>query len=308
MSRTEAGRSHPRSEPKFVKPMECTPVAELPDDPSKWSYEVKLDGYRCCAVVRGGRSFLYSRYGNSWPERFPQIHAALAALRDPMALDGEICAIDRHGHPSFQELQNWQSTKLPIVFYAFDVLHFAGRDLRRLSLEERREILAGIADRFTGPLLLSKPLDANLSQISRELQRLGLEGLVAKRRGSLYEAGVRSKSWVKRRFNDTAEFVIGGYIPGEGPFARLLVGEWDGDRLVYVMKLKNGFTRYTKEVVFEAIRGLRIKKCPFVKIPADEGVEDAIWVRPVRRVEVEFVERTGSGKLRHAAFRRMVDE
>jgi len=288
--------------------MECTPVAELPDDPSKWTYEVKLDGYRCCAVVRGGRGFLYSRYGNSWPERFPQIHAALAELRDSVALDGEICAIDRNGHPNFQELQNWQSTKLPIVFYAFDITHFAGRDLRPLPLEDRREILARVAERFTTPLLLSQPLEANLGRVTRELKKLGLEGLVAKRRGSRYESGIRSASWLKRRFNETAEFVIGGYIPGEGPFARLLVGEWDGDRLVYVKKLKNGFTPYTKEIVFEAIHGLRVRKCPFAKIPPDEGVEDAIWVRPVRHVEVEFVERTGSGKLRHAAFRRVVEE
>ena len=74
--------------------MECTPVAEMPDDPSKWIYEVKLDGYRCCAVIKRNRAHLYSRYGNAWPERFPEIHSALAALGESMALDGEICAVD----------------------------------------------------------------------------------------------------------------------------------------------------------------------------------------------------------------------
>ena len=101
---------------KFVRPMECTPVDKIPDEASKWLYEVKLDGYRCCAVVKNGKAFLYSRYGNAWPQRFPAITRALAALNEPVILDGEIVAVDRNGVPSFQELQNWQSTRLQIVY------------------------------------------------------------------------------------------------------------------------------------------------------------------------------------------------
>src|SRR3982751_4050868 len=96
--------------PRFIPPMECTAVPELPDDRAKWLYEVKLDGYRCCAVIRPPKAMLYSRYGNLWTDRFRNIVDALARFKEPMILDGEIVALDRNGLPSFQELQNWQST------------------------------------------------------------------------------------------------------------------------------------------------------------------------------------------------------
>src|SRR5689334_5975180 len=99
--------------------MECTPVDKIPDDAAKWLYEVKLDGYRCCAVVKNGKAFLYSRYGNAWPDRFPKITRALASIGENVILDGEIVAIDRQGRPSFQELQNFQKTRMQIVYYVF---------------------------------------------------------------------------------------------------------------------------------------------------------------------------------------------
>ena len=99
--------------PRFIPPMECTPVLALPDDRAKWLYEVKLDGYRCCAVVRPPKAMLYSRYGNLWTDRFHDIRDALAKMQTPLVLDGEIVALDRNGLPSFQKLQNWQSTRAP---------------------------------------------------------------------------------------------------------------------------------------------------------------------------------------------------
>jgi bifunctional non-homologous end joining protein LigD len=282
--------------------MECTAVPAIPDDTAKWLYEVKLDGYRCCAVVRDGKAFLYSRYGNAWPQRFPAITKALATLRPPLVLDGEIVAVDAKGRPSFQELQNWQSTRLPIIFYAFDILVLDGRDLRSLPLEDRKAILDEVAVQFNDPLRLSATLDSKLATLIPRMKKLGLEGIVAKRRGSRYESGRRSQSWLKRRFNEVDEFVVGGLVPDEG----VLVGQWRGDHLVFIKKIRNGFTPFTRKQVFDAIRPLRVKKCPFAEPPED--VEGAVWVRPVRKVEVEFVEWTTSGKLRHAFFRRLIDD
>lgn len=292
--------------------MECTPVPDVPEERSRWIYEVKLDGYRCCAVVRSGKSFLYSRYGNSWPERFPEIHAALAALRD-CVLDGEIVAVDRKGRPSFQELQNWQSTRHLVVYYAFDILHLEGRDLRSLPIEERKEILERLGKSFSDPLRISAMLDAPPAILIPQMKKMGLEGIVAKRRGSRYEAGRRSPFWMKHRFNESADFVIGGYIPEGDTFSRLLVGEWRGNELVFVKKLKNGFSPISKKEVFQAIRGLKIRKCPFVNLPEKAGrsaideevMKTVVWVRPERSVEVDFVERTTGGRLRHAAFRKV---
>jgi bifunctional non-homologous end joining protein LigD len=285
--------------------MECTPVPTVPDDPAKWIYEVKLDGYRCCAIVRNGKGFLYSRYGNAWPQRFPAITAALARLHPPMILDGEIVAVDAQGRPSFQELQNWQSTRLTIVFYAFDITNLDGRDLRRLPLEERKEILTEVASQFSDPLRVAATLDAKLTTLIPKMKKLGLEGIVAKRRGSRYESGKRATTWLKHRFNQVEEFVIGGYVLEDEELARVLVGVWRDDKLVFVKKLKNGFTDFTRRQVLDAVSRLRVRECPFVN-PQDVDAEDPFWVRPTRTVEVEFVEWTSGGKLRHASFRELV--
>ncbi len=280
-------------------------MAEVPDDPARWLYEVKLDGYRCCAVVdKRGHAQLYSRYGNPWPERFPDIHAALSEVNEPLVLDGEIVAIDAKGRPSFQELQNWQSTRLRIVYYVFDITHRAGRDLLSLPIEERKAILAEVAQSFRVPLRIADALEADLRTLVPQMKKLGLEGIVAKRRGTTYRPGDRPSTWIKHRFNEVGEFVIGGYIAEEGMLARLLVGQWEGKELVFVKKLKNGFSRLTKKQVMESVRGLEIDACPFASVPED--VEGATWVRPVRKVEVEFVEWTSARKLRHAFFRRLV--
>ena len=292
--------------------MECTAVADLPDDRSRWIYEVKLDGYRCCATVHRGVAQLFSRYGNPWPDRFPSIHLALSALPD-VVLDGEIVAVDRAGRPSFQELQNWQSTRHLIVFYAFDLLYLDGRDLRALPIEERKRALAEVGSTFADPLRLSAMLDAPLEKLVPEMKRLGLEGIVAKRLGSRYESR-RSAAWQKRRFNETGEFVIGGYIPEGDTFSRLLIGEWRNGELHFVKKLKNGFNPLSRREVMNVVSKLRARKCPFVNLPERPGrsavdaevMKTVVWVEPLREVEVEFVEWTAGGRLRHAAFRQLI--
>ena len=213
--------------------------------------------------------------------------------------------MDSRGRPSFQELQNWQNTRHQIVLYVFDILEREGRDLRGLPLERRKAELEDVARSFRSPLRLVTTLEARLSRLIPEMRKLGLEGIIAKRRNSRYEAGRRSTSWLKHRFNQIEEFVVGGYIPEDDTFGRLLIGVWEGESLKFIKKLKNGFSRASKKEVFDAIRPLKIRKCPFVN-PDPEWADEAVWVRPVRRVEVQFVEWTTSGKLRHAAFRRLV--
>jgi bifunctional non-homologous end joining protein LigD len=307
----------PRRAPAFVAPMECTPVADLPDDPSVWLYEVKLDGYRCCAVVgAAGRPALYSRSGNLWSDRFLPIREALGRVGRQLVLDGEVVALGEAGRPDFQELQNWQRTHRPIVFYAFDITNLDGRDLRQLPLVERRAILLEAARAFEPPLLLAPALEANLPSITAELRKLGLEGIVAKRRSSTYAAGVRSTAWLKHRFNDTAEFIVGGYIGGDANSFRLLVGVPDGKRLRFVKKLKNGFTPYARQQALERLSGLVTSRNPFNNLPEPKGrgavdretMKQVTWVRPELKVEVEFVEWTAGGKLRHAAFRKFSGE
>jgi bifunctional non-homologous end joining protein LigD len=314
--RTDAVASLPQREPGFVEPMECTPVPEVPDDPEVWLYELKLDGYRCCAVVHGrGSAKLYSRRGNLWTDEFLGIREALARLGRPMVLDGEIVALDAEGRPSFQHLQNRKNTRQPIVFYAFDITNLDSRDLRQLPLVERKAILAGVASSFQHPVLPTVALETDLATITATLRQHGLEGIVAKRKSSRYTAGVRSPSWLKRRFNETADLVVGGYLGGDDASFRLLVGVPEKKGLRFVKKLKNGFTPHMRRELLTVLRSLESKRNPFYNLPEPKGrsaidaetMKEVTWVRPVLPVEVEFVEWTSSGKLRHAAFRRVVD-
>lgn len=129
--------------PRFIQPMECLAVEKLPQG-ERWIFEVKWDGYRTEAIKDRKTIGLYSDQGNSHLEKFPVIGFALKeSLVEKIVLDGEIVALDENGVPEFQELQNWRTTKLPIVYYVFDILHLDSKDLLDVPLEERRESLLG---------------------------------------------------------------------------------------------------------------------------------------------------------------------
>lgn len=148
-----------------------------------------------------------------------------------------------------------------------------------------------------------------------QVRRAGLEGIVAKRADSLYFPGKRSDVWQKHRFNVEGEFVIGGYVAHGHTFSSLVVGEYRGQDLYYVKRVAGGFSRQMRVEVLEELPPLVISRCPFVNLPEPgksghgltaEKMKQCVWVRPELRCEVEFVERTRSGRLRHAVFRRMI--
>lgn len=299
--------------PKFLVPMECLRVDKLPEG-EQWLYEVKLDGYRAILIKDGSSASLYSRYGKSLTREFPSIVFAGKELLHRLAvLDGEIVALDEQGRPNFQALQNRKTSGRPIVFYAFDLLHFEGKDCTGLTLLERRQILEKV--RLSEPLRLAPVLNASASTVMQHVREAGLEGVVAKRSNSFYESGRRSGAWQKKRTNERAKFLIGGYIPSVSGFDALLIGEMREGRLYYLKKLRSGFAGNSKRDVLHAIAALKTTKCPFVNLPENsaeskhpldaEAMEDCVWVKPRKSCEVEFVERTGSGKLRHAKFRKL---
>jgi ATP-dependent DNA ligase len=201
-----------RTEPAFIEPMQCKPVVELPAG-EKWTFEIKLDGYRCIAVKRGGEVTLFSRHQKLLNGRFPGVVDALASLKGDFVLDGELVAFDSQGRPSFQILQNVSSNRIPISFYAFDLLNRNGELLVCLPLSERGKTLGILFARTTDALRLSPLLETPSGQILEAVRKLGLEGVVGKRLDSRYEPGQRSGAWVKLRANLEQEFVIGGYIP-----------------------------------------------------------------------------------------------
>ena len=292
-----------------MAPMLATVAPTLPRG-SEWSYEVKWDGYRTLAVKDGARVRLWSRNLKDVTAQYPSVAKAVAQLKSPaLVLDGEIVAVDEEGRPSFQALHHQSAHTL--VYYVFDVLHAGGRDLVKSPLEERRTILARVLK--GSAILNSEPLPGTVEQIETAVRNLRLEGVVAKRRTSIYEPGRRTRSWIKVKFNRRQEFVVGGYKPNADNIESLVVGYYDRRTLLFAGRVRAGLTAHSRAEIFRRIRADQIDDCPFADLPSGksshwgEGVtaEDMTklrWVKPRLVVEVSFVEWTRDGALRHSQF------
>jgi ATP-dependent DNA ligase len=233
-------------------------------------------------------------------------------------IDGEVVALDEAGRPSFNALQNG-AAGAAIFYYVFDVMVLGGRSVMGEMLAARRNLLAReVLPKLADPVRGAPRFDAALADLIAAVCAQGLEGLVAKRLDSAYESGARSGAWRKMRINRSDEFVIGGYTKGGRAFDAIMVGRWDGDRLIYVARTRVGFTPASRERLMEKLRPLEVAACPFANLPeAREGrwgegltaekMKECVWVRPDLVAEVEFVEWTAEGKLRHARFVGMRD-
>ena len=297
----------------FVEPMLLLRTEKLPDDRARWTYQLKFDGYRAIAFKTGGRVALRSRNDNDFTNRYRTVPPALANLPDDTVIDGEIVALDEDGRPSFGALQNAASTT-PIVYFVFDVLVLAGRNVMSETLEARRELLERrVLPKLADPVRYLGELDAELRDLIASVKEQGFEGLVAKRRDSRYEPGLRSGKWMKMRINRGQEFVIGGYTVGTSTFDALIFGYYDEDRLIYVARTRNGFTPSLRAQLFRKFRGLDIPDCPFANLPEDKSgrwgqgltkakMKDCRWLKPELVGQFEFLEWTGDHHLRHTKF------
>src|SRR5262245_48046423 len=297
--------------------MMATRASALPAG-DQWSYEVKWDGYRAQGIKNGRTVSLASRNLKDITRQFPTITAAVSRIRaDSAIVDGETVAADTEGRPSFQALHHWSLDGVSLVYYAFDLLHLDGRDLTRRPLDERRAALRHAID--GSGLLLSDVLPGTPQQITDAIRELGLEGIIAKKRRSTYAAGRRSDAWIKVRFARHQELVVGGYKPTAASFDSLLVGYYDGRKLMYAGKVRNGFTPAARAQVFAAMRPLELSRCPFVNLPSTRGghwgegvtaeeMPVIRWVKPAIVAEVSFAEWTRDGSLRHAAFVGLRDD
>jgi bifunctional non-homologous end joining protein LigD len=290
--------------PDKLEPMQAE-LAEAPFNRPGWMWEPKLDGYRVLAFI--GRDVkLKSRRGLELAKQFPALAAELGGQGASMVLDGELVAFDESGKPSFNALQNREKNP-PVIFYAFDLLHFGGVDLRGFSYADRR--------RYLSQCLLPSPL-AQLVHASDDGVELysaavanGLEGVIGKRKESKYESGKRSASWLKVKSTRSADFVVGGYTKGKGsraPLGALLLGTWEGKRLKYASHVGSGFNDQTLKQVQARLEPLRRKSCPFVEKPALNA--PATWVEPNLVAEVKFQGWTDDGSLRAPVFLRLRDD
>ncbi len=302
-----------RVQPKigFIESMECLPVAALPDG-KEWSFEIKLDGFRLEAVKKNDKVTLYSRRGNVLNEKFHYVATALSALANDTVLDGEIVALDDNNRSDFGLLQNFRSAETKIHYYVFDILVYRGKDVSQQPLAKRREILEK-ALTLNDHISTSPAEMGSSKKILSFVQQHGLEGVVAKRLDGVYEPGRRSGSWCKYRINLGQEFVVGGYTPGGNGFDALIVGYYDGKRLMFSARVRAGFVTATRRDIFAKIKGLRTDKCPFVNLPEQsegrwgqgltaEKMKSCVWLKPKIVVRIDFAEWTGANKLRHTQF------
>ncbi|MDQ2963740.1 MAG: DNA ligase D [Pseudomonadota bacterium] len=292
---------------------------EAPFNRPDWMWEPKLDGYRVLAFIDEHGVKLRSRRGLELAATFPRLAAELGkqAARG-MILDGEIVTFDASGKPSFAALQNRAQLKTereiaaadqsaPVVFCCFDLLHFAGIDLRKMPYRDRRRYLA--------QCLLPSPLvqlvHASEDGVGLEAAALasGFEGVIGKRKDSRYEAGRRSASWLKVKPTRSADFVIGGYTRGKGsraPLGALLIGYWDKGKLRYASHVGSGFDERTLAQVKERLERLQRSTCPFAEKPVLNA--PTTWVEPEAVAEVSFQSWTEDGALRAPVFRRLRDD
>jgi bifunctional non-homologous end joining protein LigD len=289
-------------------------TAKLPDG-EQWLYEVKWDGYRAIALKRGSSVHLLSRKGNDLTREYPDVVEAVQGIAAKTALlDGEIVALDDQGRPSFQMLQHRATLgkNRRVVFYTFDLLNLNGRDVRGLPLVERKGLLAKIV--AGSRVLFSSNLDGSPAILIEQVARLKLEGLIAKRKDSTYEAGQRSGAWQKFKINNEQEFVIGGYRPDGKNFDALLVGYYQGKQLLFAGKIRAGFTPALRVSVWKCLQTVQpLAKCPFMNLPNaktgrwGEGVtaDDMAamrWLKPKLVAQIAFTEWTRDASLRHSKF------
>ena len=279
-----------------------------------WQYEIKLDGYRAIAFKSGGRVQLRSRNDKDFGGKYPAIVKALSAMPDETVIDGEVVALDPAGRPSFNALQNYGSSAIPLFYYVFDVLILAGEDITSEPLVRRRELLqTRVLSKLDEPIRESPILDASLPDLIRSVKAQGLEGIVAKRLDSRYEPGLRSGMWQKMRVNQGQEFVIGGYTASAKNFDALIFGYYKDTQLIYAARTRNGFTPASREKLFRQFRGMEISQCPFANLPearsgrwgqglTAEKMKDCRWLRPALVGQFEFLEWTPDDHLRHTRF------
>ena len=310
--------SLPKTGASFIEPMECALVSKLPEG-RDWSYEVKLDGYRAIGVKSAREAIIYSRNCKNFNKRYPHLAEALSDLPADTVVDGEVVALDDSGRPDFHALQHFKASASRTRYFVFDLLVLRGRDLTNTPLTKRREIMYSVLNLPSQDIRVSEQFDIAAEKILSAVRKQELEGVIAKRKSSLYEAGKRTGSWVKMRLNRGQEFVVGGFIPGPHGVDSIIVGYYRDRDLVYVARVRNGFVPATRRMVYENLKPLIIDKCPFVNLPETgrarwgeildaEKMKKCVWVRPALVAVIDFLEWTDGDRLRHSKFAALRDD
>lgn len=306
--------------PEGIKPMLATLVDKPFDDPD-WVYEIKWDGYRALAFINNGEVQLNSRNNKSFNEKFYPIYQALSKWKINAVLDGEIVVLNNNGMADFAALQNWRSeADGELVFYVFDVLWLDNKDLTVLPLQSRREILNQIIPEGNEKILLSKLFEASGTEFFAAADKMGLEGIIAKKLTSLYAPDIRSKEWLKIKTEKRQEAIICGYTNNENgrkKFSALLMGVYENNTLKYIGPVGTGFSDKLQTEIIERLKPLITEECPFSVVPEfnkpsrfrpNPPKATATWVKPKLVGEVSYREMTQDGVMRHPSFKGLRED
>jgi bifunctional non-homologous end joining protein LigD len=313
LRKREEGVATEPAKRRRYSPMLATPAKDVPTG-ADWLFEVKWDGYRAIADVRGGDATLTSRNGNDLTQRFRSTATAIErAVKTPdCVLDGEVCALDEQGRATFSAMQQGK-TGTRYVFVAFDVLEADGQPVIDLPLTERHQRLAALIDRRRRDVQVSETFDDGRA-LYEAAKKQQFEGIMAKRRDSRYLPGRRTRDWLKIKTHGRQEFVIAGYTRGQGrrsgSFGSLILGYYKDGVLTYAGNVGTGFNDKEIDKLLGKLRPLERKEPPFRTVPTMPKVrKDAIvWVEPKLVAEVEFAEWTHDGRLRAPSYQGLRED
>jgi bifunctional non-homologous end joining protein LigD len=299
--------------PATLAPELATLVDQPPSTPADWIFEIKFDGYRMLARVEGKEVRLFTRNGNDWTRKLAALHKALLKARLPDGwYDGEIVVHDEQGRPNFGLLQQAfdGSDTAGIVFFLFDAPYLDGLDLRELPLEDRRARLKAVLERAaTDTVRFSEEFGTDPAQLVIAACKLGLEGVIGKRRDSRYVSR-RSPDWIKLKCGQRQEFVIAGYTDPQGArtgIGALLLGAHDDNGVLqYAGNVGTGFNEATLRELKKKLAALATDESPFP--PKAVAGRKHHWVKPKLIAEISFAEWTSSGSVRHAVFQGLRDD
>jgi bifunctional non-homologous end joining protein LigD len=306
--------------PKNIKPMLATLVDEPFDDPD-WVYEVKWDGYRSIAYINKGEVELQSRNNKPFNDKYYPLYNALTKWKINVVLDGEIVVLNDKGQSNFGNLQNWRSeADGELVYYVFDLLWYDGKNLTDLTFKERRSVLKHILPTDNDMIRLSQIFDASGTEFFNAAERIGLEGIIAKKADSTYSSDLRSKEWLKIKVHKRQEVVIGGFTKNKGTakqFSSLLLGVYQDSVLQYTGKVGTGFNDKMQKEMMAQFKPLITDKSPFegaidVNKPSrfrpNPPKAKATWLKPDLVCEITFAEVTSDGVFRHPSFQGMRED
>lgn len=294
--------------PENFKPM----LAKLSEDVFSrqgWIFEVKFDGYRCLVFKNGSKVRLISRNGKLLNENYPSLVEACQELQPDGVFDGEIIVADETGGGDFQQLQQYLNSgkEADLRLVLFDLLYLEGRDLSVLPLHLRKAALEKVLEPLSGKAIkYSRHIEERGAEYFEAAKKLNLEGIIAKKRDSIYQKGKRSNYWLKFKNVQDEDLPVVGLTPSSDtkrPFGALLLGRLDADgQLVYAGKVGTGF----QKIAGKLMKQLEAHKTD--EPPVESGEDVLFWVKPHFLAQVRYTEKTREGKLRHPSFQALRDD